>query len=423
MKTLFARRPLIPVLILEIVLLSAPARLGAEDWPQWRGPLRNGVSGEKGLLQQWSKEGPRLLWQARDCGSGYSTPAVAGQHLYLLGNEGLEDEAVLALATADGKRLWRTRLGNVGQPNQEPKFPAARSTPTVEGARLYALGSDGDLACLDTATGQIQWRKQLRTELAGKPGTWAYAESPLVDGDHLICTPGGSEATVVALRKTTGEIAWKCPLPGNIEAAYSSPILAAVGGTRQIVQMLQKGLVGIDAATGKLLWRYDKTVSKFNANIPSPVFHKGFLFTAGAGTGGAILRLTAAAAEEIAFSPKFPTAIGGSVPLDDHLYGTTGQALVCTELATGTLRWEERALGAASLCLADGRLYLHGENGEVALAEATPEGYREHGRFTPPDAPKRKSPMEKAWAYPVVAHGRLYLRDHAMLWCYDLKTP
>jgi outer membrane protein assembly factor BamB len=404
-------------------LLVAPS-LSANDWPQWRGSQRNGVSAETGLLPQWPVDGPKLAWQARDLGSGYSTPAVVGDRLFVLGNQGMDNEFVEARSVADGKQLWQTRLGKVGKPDQQPSFPAARSTPTCTGDQIYALGSDGDLACLDPATGQIRWQKNLRTEFAGKSGTWAYAESPLVDGNTLVCTPGGAEATLVALDRLTGAVRWKSAVPGGDEAAYASAIIVEVGGVRQYVQMLQKGLVAVAANTGQHLWRYDKTISKYGANIPSPLARDGLVYSAGAGTGGGAVRIKAAPPtveiEPVYFSAKLPAAIGGAVLVGDHLYGTGSQSLLCVEFATGTVKWEERALGPASLCLADGRLYLHGENGEVALVEPSPTGYAEKGRFTPPDPPKRLGPMEKAWTYPVVANQRLYIRDHAALWCYAI---
>jgi outer membrane protein assembly factor BamB len=314
----------------------------------------------------------------------------------------------------------------VGQPNQTPSFPAARSTPTVDGAVLYALGSDGDLACLDTDSGKIRWRKHLRSDFGGKPGTWAYAESPLIDGDTLVATPGGNEATLVALNKKTGEVIWKSPISGGDEAAYASALAVEVGGVRQYIQLLQKGLVGVEAKTGTFLWRFDKPVSRFNANIPTPVFADGIAYAGSAGTGGGAVRLQAKdggiATEPLYFAANLPNAIGGAVKVGDYLYGTTGSALLCLEFQTGEVKWKERALGAASLCFADGRLYMHGENGEVALVEPSPEGYREQGRFTPPEPPKRANKMEKAWVYPVVAGGRLYLRDHGCLWCYEIRA-
>jgi outer membrane protein assembly factor BamB len=189
--------------------------------------------------------------------------------------------------------------------------------------------------------------------------------------------------------------------------------------------MLEKGLVGVEAKTGKLLWRYAKTVSKYNATVPTPVARGGLIYSAGAGTGGGAVKLKASGgvveAEPAYFSAKLPTAIGGSVLVGDCLYGASNEALLCVDFATGDIKWEDRALGAASLCLADGRLYLHGENGDAALMEPTPDGYREKGRFTPPDQPKRSNQMEKSWVYPVVANGHFYLRDHGVVWCYDVK--
>jgi outer membrane protein assembly factor BamB len=196
---------------------------------------------------------------------------------------------------------------------------------------------------------------------------------------------------------------------------------------KQYVQVLEQGLVGVDAKTGAFLWRYDKAVSIYKATIPSPVVKGDVVYTGGAGKGGGTVRIKKTddgkiAAEQVYFSPKLPTAIGGAALVGDLLFGTTGKAMVCADFKTGELKWEENALGAASLCFADGRLYLHGENGDVALVEPVADGYREQGRFTPPAQPKRLNQMEKAWAYPVVASGRLYIRDQASLWCYDVKA-
>jgi outer membrane protein assembly factor BamB len=411
-------------LLVVVSLGSFAAVAGAANWPQWRGPQRNGISTETGLLKEWPKDGPKLLWQVRDIGSGYSTPAVVDERLYLLANTGMEDEFVKALEVKDAKQAWSTRIGKVGNPNQQPSYPAARSTPTVDGELLYALGSDGDLVCLERATGKIRWRKNLRTDFGGQPGTWAYAESPLIDGDVLVCTPGGAEATLVALAKKTGQLLWKSAVPGGDQAAYSSIIVATVAGVKQYVQFLQKGLVGVDAKSGKFLWRYDKTAQGSPANIPTPIGRDNYIYSATGRGGGGLIKLNVnqnpAELEQVYSSPRLPTAIGGAVLVGDYLYGTTSQALVCAEFKTGEIKWTDRGVGAGSLCYADGRLYLHGENGELALVEATPESYREKGRFTPSDQPDRG--QSKAWAYPVVANGRFYIRDFSVLWCYDVKN-
>src|SRR6266404_97254 len=317
------------------LLIVAAVSADANDWPQWRGPQRNGVSQETGLLKEWPKDGPKLNWKVTDTGNGYSTPAVVGDQLYLLGNEGLENEFAEALAVKDGKRIWSTRLGKVGNPGQKPSFPAARSTPTAEQGVLYCLGSDGDLACVEASDGKVRWQKNLRTEFGGKPGEWAYSESPLVDGDAVVCTPGGSEATLVALNKKTGETIWKAAVPGGDDAAYASAIVVEAAGVKQYVQMLKKGLVGVAAKTGKFLWRYDKTVSRYGANIPSPVARDGKIYCAGAGTGGGLIKLKvnggAVEVAQIDFSPKLPAAIGGVVLWGDYLYGTGGEGMLCID--------------------------------------------------------------------------------------------
>jgi outer membrane protein assembly factor BamB len=395
----------------------------AANWPQWRGPERNGISTETGLLTEWPEGGPKLLWQKGDLGGGYSTPAVVGNRLYILGSAGLDNEFVQALDVAkNGEQIWRKRIGKVGEPDQRPPYPGARSTPTVDGDRLYVLGSDGDLLCMDAASGNTVWQKSLRTDFGGDPGEWAYSESPLVDGDTLVVTPGGSEGTIVALDKNTGEPIWKTPIEGGEEAAYSSVVISNAGGVKQYVQFLGKGTVGVDAATGKLLWRYDRTAEGSPANIPTPLVHEDYVYTASGRGGGALVKLNKTpegfVVEEVYHDGNLPKAIGGTVLVGDYIYGTTNDALKCIELATGDVKWQDRALGAASICLAEGHLYLHGENGEVALVEATPEGYREKGRFTPPGAPDRGS--SKAWAYPVVADGKLFIFDTGVVWCFDV---
>lgn len=408
---------------LPLVSLFA-ASLPADDWPQWRGPQRNGVSQEKGLLAEWPKDGPPLRWSVTDLGAGYSTPSVADERLYLLGNAGLENEFVEARSAKNGRRIWSRRVGKVGNPRQEPNYPAARSTPTVEGKVLYALGSDGDLVCLETTTGQERWRKKLRPDFGGKPGEWAYAESPLIDGDKLICTPGGTNATLIALNKKTGDVIWSCAVPGGDAATYASAIVVEVANIRQYVQFMEKGLVGVEANTGKFLWRYAKTALGSPAIILTPLAELDQIYSGAYRAGGGLVKLRVnngnVEPEQVYFSPKLPIGVGGVVKVGAYFYGSTGLAYLCVEFASGTVKWEDRTLAPAASCYVDGRLYLHGENGEVALVEPTPEAYREKGHFTPPEQPKRANAMEKPWAYPVVANGRLYIRDASKLWCYDI---
>jgi outer membrane protein assembly factor BamB len=399
------------------------------DWPQWRGPERNGRSQESGLLKQWPAGGPKLLWQLNDIGDGYSTPAVVGTRIYVLSNRGMENEFVQAFSTQDGRSIWTTRVGNVGNPDQNPPYAKARSTPTVDGDFIYALGSDGDLVCLEAKSGRIRWQKNIRREFGGQPGQWAYAESPLVDGNAVVVTPGGAQATMVALNKKTGAVIWKSAIPGGDPAGYASAIVVQGGGRKQYVQLLSKGIVGVDAKTGQFLWRY-KEVAKGPAQYFTPVAREGLVYGGALGVGGGLVRLKAdgggVVAEQVYFVRGLPNGMGGAVMVGDHLYGTeVGQKLVACEFATGKVKWQADTIGWASVAYADGHLYLHGINGELALVEATPEGYREKGRFSPPAQPKKKQVgtyPEGAFAYPVIANGRLYIRDLGTLWAYDIRA-
>jgi outer membrane protein assembly factor BamB len=398
----------------------------AADWPQLRGPQRTGISQETGLLKEWPKQGPKLLWQLSDIGDGYGPPAVVGGRVFVVSNHGMENESVRALSVEDGTTIWTARLGNVGNPNQQPPYPKARSTPTVEGDRIYALSSDGDLACLETASGKLLWQKNLRRDFGGQPGTWAYAESPLIDGDAVVATPGGAEATMVALNKKTGAVIWKSAVPGGDKAGYASASVIEAAGRRQYVQFLDKGVVGVDAKTGQFLWRYGQT-SGGPANIAMPVSRGEYVYSTNARRfGGGLVRLAATAggvsAEQVYFERDVPNTLGGQVLLGDTLYGTNQEGPAASDFATGKILWKAEGAGPGAVFFAEGRLYFHAENGEVALVEASPDAYREKGRFTPPGQPKRTDSKERAWAYPLVANGRLYIRDRGTLWCYDVRA-
>ncbi len=310
------------VVALSLCGMVALCALLAANWPQWRGPERDGISKETGLLQQWPAEGPTLLWQVSDLGDGYSTPAIVDDRIYLISNEGLDNEFVQALDVEDGEQIWAQRIGIVGNPEQRPPYPGARSTPTVDGKLLYALGSDGDLVCMETETGNVRWQKHLRNDFGGEFGEWAYSESPLIDGDKLVCTPGGKEATLVALNKQTGDVIWKAPVPGGDEAAYASVVIANVGGKKQYVQFLQNGLVGVDAETGEFLWRYERTAQGSPANIPTPIAQDDYVYSASGRGGGGLVQIVSSGgkfdAKEIYFERKLPTAIGGAVLVGDH---------------------------------------------------------------------------------------------------------
>lgn len=407
-----------------LAFCSITLALGADDWPQWRGPRRDGISKETGLSKEWPEGGPKVLWQAKDLGEGYSTPSVVGNRLYVISNRGMDAEFVQARDVENGQAVWSTTIGKVGANDPKAPYPASRSTPTVDGEFLYALGSDGDLVCLKRADGAKVWHKNLRADFGGEFGYWAYSESPLVDGDVVVCTPGGKDATLLALDKRMGTVIWKSAVPGGDKAAYASIIIVEALGKKQYVQFLGEGLVGVDAKTGRFLWRYEKPGKGSFANIPTPVA-LGDMIYAGSGMKGAgLIKLKAESGgigvDPVYFRQSLPTAIGGAILLDGFLYGANGKSLLCIEFATGTQKWQERSIAPASLCYADGRIYLHGEDGSVALMAPSPDSYQEKGRFTPPDEPNRGN--SKAWAYPVVANGRLYLRDLEMLWCYDVKA-
>jgi outer membrane protein assembly factor BamB len=399
---------------------SAQLKAGPGEWPAWRGPDRTGLSPETGLLKEWPAQGPKLLWKATGLGDGFSTPSLAAGRIYLMGAQGKE-ERLIALNSADGKELWVTPFGTM-----TGGHPGPRCTPTVDGDRVYALSSDGKLVCADAANGTIHWKKDLKADFAGKSGGWAYAESPLIDGDLLICTPGGDSATLVALDKKTGAEVWKAAvtgLPGGrrgyATAAYSSPIVAVVDGQKQYIQFLSGGVVGIDAKTGQFLWHYDKPANG-TANCSTPIFRDGAVFAASAyGTGGGLARLRRDGmeykAEEAYFVKAMQNHHGGMVLVGDHLYGTGSGTLLCINFKTGAIAWQERCVGKGSVAYADGHLIVRGESGPVALVEANPEAYKEKGRFAQPD----RSP-KAAWPHPVIAGGKLYLRDWDNLFCYDL---
>jgi outer membrane protein assembly factor BamB len=393
-----------------------PATLLASDWPQFRGPDRDGVAKESGLLKAWPEGGPPLAWTATGLGGGYSSVSVAGDRVYTLGNKGNMSK-VVAVDRNTGKVVWAEEVGRAGG--------NLGCTPTVEGDRVYALGQEGDLVCL-TTEGKRVWHRNLLKEFDGQYGGWHYCESPLVDGDRVIVTPGGKEATMVALKKATGETLWKCPIAGpHTEAGYSSVVVATAGGVRHYVQLFNGGLVGV-STDGKVLWKYER-LGPNTANIPTPIVVGEYIFSpAGYGKGAALLRLKAngqgVGYDEVYFKEELTNKHGGVIRVGDYLFGDTddkGQPF-CAEFRTGKVLWKRergdgRGSGSTAVTAADGRLYFHYEDGWVVLAEASPGGYKELGAFR---APKRSG---QSWAHPVVCDGRLYVREGDMLYCYDVR--
>lgn len=394
------------------------------DWPQWRGPERNGHSKETGLLQAWPKDGPKLLWTMKDLGEGYTTPSVAAGRIFLMSNRRTKgrpkpDEYVVALNDENGKELWATVVGP--ERANGGGYPGPRCTPTVDGDRVYALGLNGDLLCLESTTGREVWRKDLVKDFGGSPGGWGYCESPLVDGDRVIVTPGGRKATLAALDKKTGKELWRAAVPEGDSAGYSSAVAAEVDGVKMVVQFLSGGVVGVAANDGKFLWRYDAPANS-TANCATPIVQDGHVFaTSSYGKGGGLVKLVRDGerfkAEEVWFEPQFENHHGNAVLVDGHVYGEGGSQLVCLEWKTGEVKWREGKPGKGSISFADGRLYYRSEGGQMTLVEANPKKYVEAGRFKQPDRSSAPS-----WPHPVIANGRLYLRDQDVLLCYSVVS-
>jgi outer membrane protein assembly factor BamB len=388
------------------------------DWPQWLGPQRTGVSSESGLLRDWPKDGPRLVWEVDFLGSGLSTPTVAGGRVFVMGNRA-GTEYVLALSEIDGGLVWDPYAIGPVRANGGG-YPGPRCSPAVDGNRVYALGLSGDLVCLDVTNGHEIWRKDLGKDFNGVRGEYGYSESPLIDGDKLLCTPGGKSATMVALNKHTGSVVWQCPVPGGDRAEYSSMIAADVAGRREYIQFLFGGVVGV-SDNGRFLWRYVRPANSL-ANCSTPLYHDGAVFAASSyGTGGGLAKLEtngdAVTAREVYFTRRMKSHHGGMVLLDGYIYGADDSLLTCLDWKTGDVQWNERKPGKGSITAADGRLYYRNEDGPMVLIEVNPKKYIEHGRFQPP----QRSDL-KAWPHPVIANGKLYLRDQEFLLCYDVKA-
>jgi outer membrane protein assembly factor BamB len=414
-----------------VLLAACPAAPAidrpAADWPQFRGPHRDAHSPDTGLLTQWPKDGPPLLWKATEIGGGYSSVSLANGKLYTLGNKKRPPESkkkgdatfLVAVDADTGKVLWSTEVGDAGG--------NLGSTPTVDGDRVYAVGQQGDLVCVDANGGSLRWHKNFKKDFGGHCGGWNYTESPLVDGDRLVCTPGAKDATMVALDKKTGEVLWKCAAPiQETTAGYSSVVVAEVGGIRQYVQLLSGGVIGVAAKDGRFLWKYEK-LGRNTANIPTPIVLGDRVFcSAGYGKGGALLQVVAegdgVTAKELWFNQRLTNKHGGLVVVGDYVYGDQDDRgrPFCADLKTGKIVWQKdrgAGSGSASVAYADGHLYIRYDNGITSLVEATPEAYKEISTFP---IPKHQGP---SWAHPVVAGGRMYLREADAVYCYDVKQP
>jgi outer membrane protein assembly factor BamB len=421
-------RPLVRTALAAAAVAAAGAA-SASDWPGWRGSNRDGLSPETGLLQEWPAVGPRLVWRARGIGAGLSSVAVVGDRIYTMGDkEGAQH--VFALNKADGRIVWSARVG----PPWDDEYAGPRGTPTVDGDLVYAIGTEGDLVCLEAKSGKERWRKSLSRDFGGSMSTmWKFSESPLVDGDRLVFTPGARDAALVAVDKRTGQTIWKAAVPdlgprGKDGAAYSGIVISNGAGVKQYVQLMGRGLVGIRASDGKFLWGYNRIANDV-ANIPTPLIRGDHVFAStGYQTGAALVQLVAegegVAAREVYFLPAstFQNHHGGLVLVGDHVYAGHGHNKgfpISLDFLTGKVAWggdiRNAGSGSAAVMYADNRLYFRYQNGVVLLLEATPTGYSEKGSFTIPEV------SQPSWPHLVVADGLLYVREQDNLYVYDVR--
>ena len=408
-------------LSLALVGLAQIVSAASGDWPQWRGPNHDNLSTETGLLKEWPEGGPKLLWKANGLGAGYSSVSIAGNRIYTAGDKG-EESFVEALNLADGKPVWSAKLGKAG-PVGQPQFEGPRATPTTDGDLVFAVSQWGEMVCLQAETGKENWRKDYTKDFGGACPFWGYAESPLIDGEKVVVTPGGDQGAVVALNKKTGAVIWQSK-DFTDSAHYSSLVVAEMGGIRQYVQLTPSSVAGIAAADGKLLWKAPRKGQV--AVIPTPIVDDNFVYvTSGYDVGCNLFKVTPESGkfsvEQVYSSKVMKNHHGGVIKVGDYVYGySDGKGWTCQDFKTGEAKWQEKEkLGKGSIAYADGRFYLRQEasKGTVALIEASPDGYKEHGRFNQPDRSSKNS-----WPHPVIAGGRLYLRDQDLLLCYDVKA-
>jgi outer membrane protein assembly factor BamB len=391
---------------------------GSFDWPQWRGPDRTDVSRESGLLKEWPSGGPKRLWLFKNAGNGYSGPAIANGKFFTMGTRD-GAEIMIALNADTGEEIWSASIGPI---ENFDRGGGPRGTPAVDGERIYGLGGQGKLICVALADGKVVWRVSL-ADLGGKTPRWGYSESVLVDGDKVICTPGGAKGALAALDKATGKVIWQSK-EFTDPAHYSSAIVGEHNGTRQYIQLTEQHVAGVSANDGKLLWK-----SPFpgqTAVVPTPILHDGCVYvTAGYGAGCKLVKLGANNQVSDVYDNKaMKNHHGGVVLVGDHLYGySDGPGWMCQEFKSGKEVWSEKnALGKGALSSADGMLYCLDENsGAVVLAEASPKAWIEHGRFKLDPQSKIRNSQGRFWTHPVISNGKLYLRDQDLIFCYDVK--
>jgi outer membrane protein assembly factor BamB len=418
-------------MLVGVVEHTSRAAAPGGNWPQFRGPSRNGVSTETGLLQSWPAAGPPKLWTTAGLGGGFSSVSIANGRIFTMGDR-RDGQYVFVLDEETGKLLWSTRVG--GPHDYGDELGGSRATPTLDGDLAYTTTTDGEVMALETATGKIRWRRSLLRDFGGMMmSQWEWAESPLVDGDRVLVTPGSPRAAIVALNKLTGADIWRATMPrlgssGSDGAGYSSIVISNGAGVKQYVQLMGRGLAGFRATDGQFLWGYNK-VANGTANISMPVLSGNFVFASSSyGAGSVMLELAPAAnggvtAKERYFldGGTFENHHGGIVLLGQYLYGGHGLRNgfpVCIDLATGKMMWSRvrgPGAGSAAVMAADGRLYYRYEDGTMALVDPSPTAFKEVSRFTIP------GPRTYSWSHPVVAAGRLYLREQDNLNVYNVK--
>lgn len=418
-----------PTRLTTLLLLLTASSVVAEDWPQWRGLNRDGKATIENFNDDWTANPPKLLWTGDGLGQGYSSVSVADGVIYTTGNFD-DGQSVIALSEDGGKELWRTPIT---ESSPKHSYEGARCTPTVDGEHLYVVASSGKIACLTREKGDVVWSKDFKQEWGGRMMSgWGFSESPLVDGELVLCTPGGPDATIVALNKTTGDLVWKSAVPDSVGrgkggAGYSSIVISHGAGVKQYVQLVGKGVIGVRASDGEFLWGYGK-VANGTANIPTPIIDGDYVFSSsGYGTGAALLKLSAEGdgvkAKEIYFltADVFQNHHGGMILDDGYVYAGHGHNNgfpICLELETGKVAWGGKIRGAggksATIVFVNDHIIYRYQTGEVALVKATSEDYELKGSFRP------EVVKEPSWAHPVVANGKLYLREQDSLMCYDL---
>ena len=401
------------LIVAAAVVVGAAPLHAVSAAPQWQGPSRTRISTETGLLREWPANGPAVVWTAQGLGAGFGSMNIAGDRVFVQGMRNGRS-VVVALNRADGKEVWSKALGVAGSNNMGP---GPRGTPAVDGDRLYVLSENGDLACLKT-DGTAVWQRNILRDFGGSQLQWLVSESPLIDGAHVVVSPGGRGAGMVKLDKMTGQTVWTTKELSD-HAAYASIIAADVQGVRTYMTFTASAGVGVRASDGKLMFRYPRAANR-TANIATPVYaNNQVLFASGYGTGAGLLDLTVkdgtVAATEVYFTLNMKNHHGGMVLVDGYLYGFNDAILTCMEFATGNVMWRDRSVGKGSVSYADGHLYVQGEGNLVGLVEATPEAYREKGRFSIPDTGL------PSWAHPVVSDGRLYVRNQDTVIAYNIK--